>query len=422
VYKYERLRQQIDRFAETAAASDREYSVSLEEIFDNLGVVKSNAYALDTTGKDLSKAAALPNFGSKRDQLAAARQYVEGVIKPNPSLNQMYSIFPGYRTQQSEPGSEKVRLINMVPISTWIMELEAYRSTIDATVQECKSKEHLYSFFYTDPRTLFERFVSKIADANQAVVMDSTQYDSTVQEPELRAVSNALASDYPYIGLLADYLVHASIIMPDGDIARRGGVPSGSVITNILDGITNIADLQEAFERVGLWKWLSSIVVNGDDICLLFKTKIDKKNIDKVSRYSRRELNPDKSDLRQSTAWFSKLYLDSTLEGPCKPGFLVLNSLMFKEHQLDPVTGSKEYVAIATAQQVSYLEHHPDGSYIAQAVKSVDKYPVDKFTDQELDDAADRYLDDHSWMVEHGQIDGKSEFIKSLKTGFYAKT
>jgi hypothetical protein len=424
VYKFATLRAQIERFRETAARADSEYSINIAALLSRMNVVPKTSHALDVTGKDLSKAAALPKFGTKRDQLGAARQYVESIKSKN-QLSSMYSIIPGYRTQQSPPDEPKVRLINMVPISTWIMELEMARSTIDATVAKCKEKDvpSDFSFFYCDKDTLYEKFAARETQASCVVVMDSTQYDSTVQATEIQTIYKSLWPEYSHTQLLADYACEASIVMPSGDVERRGGIPSGSVTTNFVDGITNVADLQEAYERAGLWKWLTSVIVNGDDIILFFSTRIRKDNVEKVSRYSRRELNPDKSDIKPNTAWFSKQYLDPTLEGPCTVGFRVLNSLMFKEHQRNPITGAREYVAIATSQQIEDMKHHPEGEYFSRLVKAEDKYPVESFTDDELREAAEEYLKDHRYEVEHGQLpDSVPDFIAKVKSSFYATT
>jgi hypothetical protein len=399
-YVWEALRKMLHAFSDTLHYVEKPV-ISQEELATWVPVdrLKTTTYGFTTEGSDLSKSAGLPKFGSKRDQLNGALQYAE-VIKQSGTLKSMYPIFPGFRTQQSPPDDPKVRGINMIPISTWVLERECWPYVIARAKADWNKPEAAVNYF--PPEQTWKQFGDLAARGQTAVVLDATLYDTTVHANENEASAMYFIPDYEHRDLLVEYMNKAEILMPQGEmIERNGGKTSGGTDTNFTDSWTNIGDIVQSLGPI--LRYLVGYIVNGDDIILVFSTVVRKENISRLSRESRRNINPDKSDIKTDTAWFSKLYLDDRLDGPTKPLFLIANSLSFKERESDPITSSKEYVAIASTSILAPLEYHPFGDEFRSIYwKRCDKYHIQSFGRQELIPAMKRYLSSNSWKVEHG--------------------
>jgi hypothetical protein len=411
IYKYKILLDACNHFTNVI---DTPYTNGLE-LMDTISHpwVESSRFNVDLTlarnKRALKKAASLPMFGKKQDNIAAAKQYVESVIKSSSSIQDMYSIMPGYRTQQSSPDSPKVRLVWAFPVTTWLMECEAYDDGITKTISENKN-EHTVKLFYCAPEEIHQWYNDVSNSIQHWANLDATSYDAYVCKSELSEFIRSFTRNYEFAALLDDYQARASLVLPEGDLVRNGGMPSGSKITNVGDGWTNVVDTLEYLERCKLLRYLEAILVNGDDISLGFSTKLTKSNIEKFNRYSRREIHPEKSRLG-ATLWNSKFYIDDDLM--TRPLYRVLNSMMFKEHQTNPITGSKEYVTIAYAQQVKDIEQHPVFESLLPTLLEINKYPVSGMIDDpNFKEAADAYVDEHF----NAQVyDSTESFIRSLK-------
>jgi hypothetical protein len=399
-YQWEPLRKMLHTFSNTLHYAEAPL-LSEDELntWIPTNLIRATSYGFTTEGSDLSKSAGLPYFGSKRQQLEGMKQHAE-TIKAKGTLDEMYPIFPGYRTQQSPPDDPKIRGINMIPGSTWVLEREAWPDVLR------RAKEHWnkpgFAVDYMPPEQTWKHFCVKAAESQSISVIDSTLYDTTVHANENDASVELFIPQYEFKDLLKEYYNYAEILMPKGEmIERNGGMSSGRTDTNFTDSWTNVADLVQSAGPI--LRYLVGYHVRGDDIILFWNTQIRKTNITGISRESRRSINPDKSDIRTNSAWFAKLYLDPDLSGWTKPGFLVLNSLSYKERESDAITSSKEYAAIAATSILSSMEHHPWGDKLRNAYwKRCDKYPIQSFGRQELLPAMRAYQSSHSWMVEQG--------------------
>lgn len=421
IYRYSVLREATLHYQSVA---DIPYTTGpdlLEELFPNHPFRRSERFnwlpELERNKRAMKKGALLPEYGTKEDQIGHARQYVENVLFPANSIEKAYSIFVLHRTQQSDPNSPKVRPVHGLPVSQWYVECMAFDDCLTNTIKANGGVRNSIKLFYCKPEDIADWYKDQSSDVLDIVNADASRYDSTVGAGELADSVRYLASEFEFANLVSDYLVGAKLILAEGDVDRYGGMPSGSKCTNIVDGLTNVWDHLEALKRLGLHKYLRFILVNGDDISFGFATRISKENLDKWSRYSRRELNAEKSVVGEFV-WNSKWYMDDKMM--TRPFYRVLNSLMFKEHQSNPITGSKEYVAIATAQQLQDVSQHPLAYQIVPLIKKIDKYPIDSFTDVELYQAADAYLDDHNWQIDAG-VSSASKLVKQLKSGIYAE-
>lgn len=413
VYKYSILRDQCTPFEHVDNRGKYTYKHDLTHPW-----CKSTSFKFDISlGRNkraLKKAAGLPKFGKKREALNGAMQWNQQ-IKSSPSLDKCYSIMPGYRTQQSRPGDEKVRLVWSVPIHIWQLECEAIDDAITRTISANKNMVKQVKLFYDTPEGVHKWVKHFYSEVKFWMNVDASQYDSTVQQHELASCVEYFAGEYELARLLAEYLSYSSLVMPERDINRSGGMPSGSKFTNLGDGWTNVNDIMESLHVMKLDRYVVCVLVNGDDISIGFNTKLTDANMGKLAKLSRREINPAKSVVGQYV-WNSKWYADDNII--TRPIGRVLNSMAFKEHQSDPITGSKEYVAISIAQQLKDVELHPMGSEFIKEVHKYDKYPIAKFTDKELIDAATTYVEDHGWRDD---IQTPQELIATVRSSVYQK-
>uniref|UniRef100_A0A2V0RK69 RdRp catalytic domain-containing protein n=1 Tax=viral metagenome TaxID=1070528 RepID=A0A2V0RK69_9ZZZZ len=369
--------------------------------------------SLGRNRRSLPKGGSLPNGGSKRDNLAEAELYNEQKIKPNPHLENCYSIMPGVRTQQSHPDDPKVRLVWGTPTHWWMIECEAFDSALTYTIEAAGKADTDIFVFYTEPSKLQEWTRNHYSSVNQWVNLDASQFDASVTASEIKQMVEYFCGNYEFKELVKEYLVSAALVMPEGDLTRSGGQPSGSKTTNLFDGFCNVFDVIESFKRYKLDRFIQCICVNGDDITIGLDTKLTKDNLEKISQASRRNIHPDKS-VTGEYLWNSKLYVDESLM--TRPVFRVLNSLMFSERMKSSVYGSKEYIEIATAQQLMDIEQHPFGPDIIKAVAGISKYHISSMPDEQLQEAAEAYLDAHSWK--EGEV---SDMLSSIRSSTYGQ-
>lgn len=422
-YVYKVLLNNVQKFTETLNFPKLTYD-PLKDIEDWIPIqkIKSTSYDLKTEGHDMTKSAGLPKFGSKKENLAAAKQYLSSLGKPG--LSDLYPAFLGYRTQQSPEDDPKVRNINMVPITTWLLEIQMLDSAIANAKANWISTDRT-TVHYTDLNTAFQWICDKISQCQSVVMLDASNYDMSVYQEEISGSLRLLAPEYEHIEVLIEYYNTAPILAPIGYILRKGGILSGTVGTNILDSITNILDIVRACELIGLARYIIGIRVNGDDIVVFLSTQARSKNINDIDKGSKRTISEAKSSITTSSAWFSKIYFDPGLPGPTKPVHLVVNSLAFKERESDAVTSSKEYAAIAATQILGYLEHHPWGTIIRDEYwRKCDKYPISGFdaNDPQVREVAGAYLSRHNWAVETGQLPSDPvAYFKELQSSWAAE-
>jgi hypothetical protein len=309
-YKYSVLKEQVSHFADVPEGEP----LSIDDRWSHPWN-KSSGYkldlSLDRNRSSLSKGGSLPNGGTKKQNLREAELYNEKV-KQSQNLEDCYSIMPGVRTQQSHPDDPKVRLVWGTPTHWWLIECEAFDSALSMTIEAAGKADTQIFVFYTEPSKLQEWTKRFWSDVTQWVNLDATQFDSTVTASEIRQMVEWFAPDYEFKTLVQDYLVHAALVMPEGDLTRSGGQPSGSKTTNLFDGFCNVFDIIEALARFKLDRFIQCICVNGDDITVGLNTKLSKENLEKISHASRRNIDPDKSVIGDYL-WNSKWYVDENL-------------------------------------------------------------------------------------------------------------
>jgi hypothetical protein len=363
--------------------------------------------------RSLSHGAGMPSMGTKRDQINAAILYNESLKGPE-DLDKCWSILAGFRAQKrTEPGTDPVmRLVWGTPVHYWHMECEAFDSAISQTIANVQGRKDDIFVFYVDASIALEWIHDKWPSVVQWVNLDAEQFDSSVTAPELRQVVEYFAPDYYRKDLIAEYLIHANLIMPDEIISRSGGMPSGTKITNLGDGFVNVLDFIEAFARYKLDRYIECVLVNGDDISFGLSTKLTRQNLDKLNSASRRMLNVDKVELGPFV-WNSSLYSNGDII--CATVGKTLNNAMFTERQKSAIHGSREMIELKLAQQTKRIETNPIGVPVIKALASISKYSINTMSDEDLMPAA-QALEDADYM----ERDAKS-IINDARKSLYAE-
>jgi hypothetical protein len=371
--------------------------------------LKVSDFSFNTIGVDMSKSAGLPNFGTKESQLGYARQYANEVIKTNPVMSNVYCSFLGFRTQQSPPEEPKNRDIHMDSMGAWVLERESDSKVIPLMQEHWKwSDTYPTEPAFSPPQRWYELMVEHSPKVKTWVVMDASDYNKYVYPEEVDYYTNATILDYEFAPLISDLAKYKEVQTPDGYIERNGGTMSGDIRTSPQNSFTNVGENTNAITKRKLDRYVVIILVNGDDIIIGFETGFNKTDINALAEGRIRKFNPDKGFTSSTAAWFSKTYLDPSLGGPTKPIYLVGNSVIFKEKESDPATSGKEYALIAATAQLEYLEHHPSGTEVVKAYRSIDKYDnsILHGDNERAVSAARAYISRHNYQVEAGQIRG----------------
>jgi hypothetical protein len=373
---------------------------------------------LERNRRALKKGNGPPNMGTKRDNLAELTQYNDEKVKPNPILENCMSSLMGVRTQQSPvEGPWKVRNVWGVPGHIWQLQCEAADSALSATVEAVNPKLDVF-VFYTEPSKFKEWYANIESRVSEFVNADASNYDVTVQRVETDYTLDFMSRDYEFVELLKSYEGECSLMTPEGDITRNGGKGSGMKTTGYGNSITNVQDRNEAYTKAKLDGYIEGFGVNGDDITDAITTKLSEHNLEQINKFSRRTLNTDKF-IVGDFVWNSKWYIGQDRSGEIvmtRPIYRLVNSTMYSERQKNAIYFSKEYTAIALAQQLRDVEEHPLGLEVAKLYRKYDKYHISEFSDSQLSEAVDAYLDEHNYL-EHLNAE---TFLGPLRDSVYA--
>jgi hypothetical protein len=419
IYKYSSLMEAAEKFRQNRIGEA--YTTDVHQVMSH-PFRPSTSFefdeSLERNRRALKKGNGPPNMGSKRDNLAELTQYNDEKIKPNPQLENCYSSLMGVRTQQSPAdGPWKVRNVWGVPGHIWQLMCEAVDSALTATVEAVDPKLDIF-VFYTEPSKFKEWFANIQDKVTEFVNTDASEYDTTVERVETDYTLDFLARDYEFVGLLKQYEGECALMTPEGDITRNGGKGSGMKTTGIGNSDTNCQDKYEAWVKTKLDRYLEGFGANGDDLTEACSTKLTKHNIEQISKFSRRTLNIDKF-IVGDFVWNSKWYIGMDRSGEIimtRPIYRLVNSTMYSERQKNAIYFSKEYTALALAQQLKDVEEHPLGLDVAKLYRKVDKYHISEFSDDQLSEAVDAYLDEHNYLEGYNS----KSYLSSIRDSVYA--
>jgi hypothetical protein len=142
---------------------------------------------------------------------------------------------------------------------------------------------------------------------------DYSGFDSSVSRELIaivfRVIGQWLLSGYEdRLSLLEEVFATTPIITPDGlRDGRDGGVPSGSVLTNLVDSLINLLVAHYIAIRAGCT--VDDIEVLGDDFVCLFSDEISPSDIESFANELGMELNADKQVMSETTVhYLQRLY------------------------------------------------------------------------------------------------------------------
>lgn len=286
VYDYHKLCEQLEHY-------DRSYMVRSENSDIKRGLstafrifacpdanLKLRPVNLVGTSSELIKSLAI------KDRSAGLTAYGEnkieafatGLDKAGKILTENKAPAPclaGIRTQRKG----KTRLVWMYPLEMTIIEAVVARPLIDYF----KAIEHVMSFGDYSHETGM-RMRKSCASNRYFYSIDQSQFDACVSPLFIRYAFNAFRTwfnldDKVYADvtveqvfkIVENYFITTPIVMPSEGkypvmvTGKRGGVPSGSYFTQLVDSFTNVALLMACSSRFGLNLKDSNVCVLGDD-------------------------------------------------------------------------------------------------------------------------------------------------------------
>lgn len=268
----------------------------------------SESFQFNSEGLILSRSAALPKMGSKRDHLQDGANYWQKV-EDNSSV-EAWMLLAGLKSETAPKGVTKPRVFLLRPVSEWYGEVKYLRDSIKRTVERCKAGMKRFSLYYMDMDKIHGFIKSRLADCQQAVVLDATQFGANITSQELEDVTRWMVKDDTTNGIehMIENSTSAPILYYDGILERLGGLADGSLITNYGDGAIMDWEIWDAFSNLRLDNRINGSMGNGDDKLVFLDTIIDKDVITKLDHATDRDFNPDKTWLSTTSAWFSKTF------------------------------------------------------------------------------------------------------------------
>jgi hypothetical protein len=300
----------------------------------------------------------------------------------------------------------------------WQLFCEAFDSALTNTQQAIDPGMDIF-VFYTEPSKFKEWYANIESKVSEFINNDATAYDTTVERVETDYTLDKFAPDYEFLELLKEYEGECNLMTPEGDVTRNGGKGSGMKTTGFGNSLTNGEDGYECYTVVKLDKYVEGFALNGDDRTDALSTKLSSHNIENLAKHSRRTLNTAKF-IKGDFIWNSKWYIGQDRSGEIimtRPINRLINSTMFAEREKSSIYFSKEYVELALVQQLRDVEEHPLGLEVAKLYRKIDKYHISEFSDDQLQEAADAYIDAHQYVYENT---GVKEFLNSVRDTVYA--
>jgi hypothetical protein len=427
--KLTKYMEQLNTFARNHLKPKRKgvptFSAHIERLKDNgidIPFEPSESFQFSSEGLILSKSGALPKMGSKRDHLQDAANYWDKV-EDHRDVD-AWMLLAGLKSETAPKGVTKPRVFLLRPVSEWYGEVKYLRDAIKRSVDNCRAGMKRFSLYYMDMDKIHAFVKSRLADCQQAVVLDATQFGANITSQELEDFTRWCVNNKTTNGIehMVEYSTSSPILYYDGILERLGGLADGSLITNYGDGAIMDWEIWDAFSDMRLDNRINGSLGNGDDKLVFLDTIIDKDMITKLDRATDRDFNPDKTWLSTTSAWFSKIffceaYWTSSIA-------LNYNRLKFirREKMMEGVE-FKAYVATRNAMVIENVKRHPVAIEYRDMVREIDKYPIDELDDSIVKPAIEQYRANNSWLIDLGldavldNLQNKSFYAQGAKTG-----
>jgi len=292
LYSYDKLHQALQHY-------DREYTVDKRNSYYKAGSNQAFRIFARPKNQDLLKPVSLideakvlyQKLSIRDDTSAGLTAYGESKLEAfTVGLDKAIDIITngkapapclaGFRTQRKG----KTRLVWMYPLEMTILEAVIARPLIN----HFKQQTHVMTFGDYS-HEIGERLRFSASNTKYHYSLDYSQFDASVTPFHISYAFNAFRtwfdlSQEVYPGVTLDklfdlvqsYFVTTPIVMPARGskypmivLGKKGGVPSGSYFTQLVDSFANVALIKAADERFQLGIKDENLYVLGDD-CLFF--------------------------------------------------------------------------------------------------------------------------------------------------------
>jgi len=218
------------------------------------------------------------------------------------------------------------------------------------------------------------------AQGRTIISMDYSSFDSSLSAPLLQGVDWVLGQWFDpegvrRIALLAQIANTVPIVVPWELMLtkRNGGMPSGSVLTNMRDTIAN----RIALEYIGLRSnsTLMRFEILGDDGVSVFANDIDSKAVERFAAELGLECNPDKQFLSTDAVhylqrWHSKRYVKDGLYRGVRSPYRALAGMTGYERFRE--NWNKYLDTSRWIMQIENCKNHPQFEAIVRFLKDGD--------------------------------------------------
>lgn len=386
IYSYDKLMEQLEHY-------DRNYKVQsghpdliyglkqAHRLFSSVDGKKLSAIILVQTAQKL-----FSELGLKGDRSAGLTCYGATKIEAfGVGLDKAYSILregkspapclAGFRTQRKE----KTRLVWMYPLEMTIIEAVVARPLIDYFT----GIEHVMSLGDTSHETGL-RLRRSAANNRYTYGIDYSQFDSTVGPLFITNAFRAFRTWFNLEDKIIDdvtvgdvftvierYFATAPIVMPNDQskyprlyTGKKGGVPSGSYFTQLVDSFTNVALTFAISSKFGLKLRDQDVNVLGDDSRFFCNCSDGDILLQKISSFVSRfgfKVNTDKSDFGLSVDKAEYLGRDWKNGFPLRDMHHIIRGALYperrREYSEDPANRRVQAMnVIASYLLTSYVE------------------------------------------------------------------
>jgi len=219
-------------------------------------------------------------------------------------------------------------------------------------------------------------------EASQPILsVDFSGYDASVPEELIRLAFEAIRRSFVpsarrLIDFVEDRFLNIGLLTPEGIlIGRSGSVPSGSGLTNLVDGLVQIM-----IAHYCAWSNRNELLhttVQGDDGVWVFKRPFDLKDISLAAAELGVSLNDDKGGMSHENVYYlqnvhSSRYRISGRAVGVRPLMRILNGMLSYERLSSPWTGFDD--TIRWFQQAEAGKYHPHFIVLADFLYRHDVY------------------------------------------------
>ena len=351
---------------------DSEIDTFLEEFKSDLG--RARPLGLENAAEELAgnTNSGYPRFSKRElvreDELEDARS---GVWKERPAVL-------GWRgTASGLEKDPKQRTVWMTPMSSNIREMAFFRPLQKLLLRKAK-----YLEAWKTPEDV-DRAVRKVLEygiehSTPIFSTDFSGFDQTAGPPIQRYAFALIKAFYrpeydEEISDLEEYFATIGlIIQPDNELSGYHGVPSGSVLTNLVDCLIHRLAMLRLASRWGteLSEWSQ---VQGDDGVFASSIPLTSVMVDRAYAELGLEANAEKQFVGFDDALYLQRYHHISWAGGIYPTYRALNSLMGQERFHDPEVWGEDLVTLRAIMILENCKHHPLHTDIVRFVQSGDR-------------------------------------------------